>query len=182
MTKIWRIYLMKGTPKDNVPINDYCFKNKIAAMGWGLYSRNDDIKSGKITINSYEDYEKYAKVEPNIGKFYDVRRLACEAKAGDFIWTRVSGEHNLEYYLAKISPDSKYHYNYSDEAIKNEACNELTNIDWKFVGDTTVIDTDIINYSRGLTFCQLIDPDASEENREKFEEALKYTQDIYNKL
>ena len=175
MAKIWRIYLMKGAPKDNISIHDYCFKNKIAAMGWGLDSRNDDIKSGKITINSYEDYEKYAKVEPNIGKFYDVRRLACKAKAGDFIWTRVSGEHNLEYYLAKISPDSKYHYNYSDEAIKNEACNELTYIDWKFVGYNNVVNTDIICYSRGLTFCQLIDPDASEENRENFEEALKYT-------
>ena len=168
---------MKGGPKNTIPIHDYCFKNKIAAMGWGLDDKNADIKSGKISINSYADYEKYAANEYKKRDFANVERLACKAQPGDFIWTRANGE----YYLAKISADSKYRYNYRDEAIENEACNELTNIDWKFVGDSNVVDTNIINYSQGPTFCQLIDPD-KDENKNIFEKALEYTQKVYDKL
>lgn len=174
MTNVWRIYLKKGTPKNNTPIHEYCFKNKIAAMGWRIESKDEEIKSGKIFINCYEEYEEYAKVEPNIGAFNNVKLLACEVKTGDYIWTRVDGE----YYLSKVSPNSKYYYDCSDEAIENNACNQLTNINWKFVGNRDEINTDLINYLMGQTFCRLVDP----KNKTKFEEVLKYTKEIYNKI
>ena len=176
MTNIWRIHLRKGEVGDSVSIANYCFKNKVAAMGWVLNSKNDDIKSGKIIISSYEDYERYAINEYNKkSDFGDVRRLACEVQLGDFIWTHVDGE----YYLAKIATDSKYHYNYSDEAIENDACNELTNVIWKRIGNAQVVNTSIIRkelFEQGQTFRRLINP---KKNKDQFEFALKYTQDIY---
>ena len=175
MTNIWRIHLRKGGVGDSVSISDYCIHHMIAAMGWILNKKeNDDIKNGKIIINSYQDYAKYA--EKVYDKFDDVRRLAEEVKPGDFIWTRCD---NI-YYLAKVSENSKYHYNSSDAAIENDACNQLTNIEWKRIGDDQVVDTNIIKkewFEQGQTLRRLINP---EKNENSFKLALKYTQDIYN--
>ena len=65
MVNVWRMYLRNGSPGDSVPIYNYCINHNIAAMDWILKSKNADIQSGKITINSYEDYEAYAKFEPD---------------------------------------------------------------------------------------------------------------------
>ena len=176
MANIWRILLRKGESGNSVSIGNYCINHKIAAMGWILTSKNADIQSGKITINSYEDYKAYAQFEPNLGKFYDVRRLAEDVKPGDYIWTY----YNKIYYLAKVSTNSKYYYNVSDEAIENDACNQLTNINWIAVGDKKGVDERIRNrLQRGNTLQRLY---SQKTNKEKFDFALKYTQDIYNKL
>lgn len=119
MANVWRIHLVKDIPK-SPNYGEYCLKNNIAAIGWILDKYNDDIKAGKIKIESYSDYAKYA--EKYRAKFDDVRRLAEEVKPGDFIRTRVNGK----YYLAKVSVDSHYRYNFSDEALEYRACNELT--------------------------------------------------------
>lgn len=171
MTNVWRIHLRKGEAKDSVSIGDYCIYHMIAAMGWGLKSKNADIKSGNITINSYDDYKQYAKKEYD--KFHDVRRLAEEVKTGDFIWTFYNGI----YYLAKAGTDSKYKYDCSDEAIANDACNQLINIDWKGIGNHTVVDKRITDrLQRGSTLQRLYDP---KNNKDNFDFALKYTQAIY---
>ena len=172
MANIWRIHLRKGDAGDSVSIGNYCINHKIAAMGWGLNSKNADIQSGNITINSYKDYEYYAQMEGQ--SVNNVRRLAEEIKPGDFIWTRC----NNIYYLAKVSEHSKYKYDPSDEAIENDACNQITNIEWKCIGDDKVIDTNIIRkewFEQGQTLRKLIDP---EKNKNNFELALKYSQDL----
>ena len=175
MANIWRIHLRKGSGKDGVPIGDYCIKNRVAAMGFRLKKHQDKIKNRDIIVRNYNDYENYAKLEDV--NYYSVRLLAQEVKPGDFIWTRIDGI----FYLAKINSNCEYHYNYSDEAFEKSACNELTNVDWKRIGDDTVVDTDIIKkerFARGQTLCRLFNP---EDNRANFDLALKYTQNIYNK-
>ena len=173
MANVWRIHLRKGGAEGSVSIGNYCINHKIAAMGWILESKNADIKSGKITINSYTDYEYYAA--DVYGKVHDVRRLAEEVKPGDYIWTY----YDKIYYLARVGTDSKYYYNASDEAIQNDACNQLTNIDWKAVGDCNIVDERITNrLQRGCTLQRLFNP---KTNKANFDFALKYTKNIYNK-
>ena len=174
MANIWRIHLRKGRGKEAISIGDYCIKNRVAAMGFRLKKHKDEIKNGNIVIKDYDDYEKYAKLEDV--NYYSVRLLA-QVQPGDFIWTRIDGI----FYLAKINLNCEYHYNYTDEAFEKSACNESTNVDWKYIGDDTVVDTNIIKkerFERGQTFCRLFNP---EDNRTNFDLALKYTQNIYNK-
>ena len=173
MTNIWRIHLRKDENEKSVSIGDYCIHHQIAAMGWILEDKNADIKDGKIVIKNYKDYEPYAK--KLYDKFDDVKRLAEEVQVGDFIWTLYNGI----YYLAKVSEHSKYHYNPSDEAIANDACNQLTNIDWKRIGDDQVLDTNIIKkewFEQGQTLRRLIQLD-----NDNFNTVLSYTQKIYDK-
>ena len=126
MANVWRIHLIKDIPT-SPNYGNYCLNNKVAAMGWILEKYNDDIKAGKIKIETYSDYANYAA--KCFDKFDDVRRLAEDIKPGDFIWTCV----DKNYYLAKVSDKSHYRYNFSDEAIYYRACNELTNIEWKCI-------------------------------------------------
>ena len=93
--------------------------------------------------------------------------MAEELKPGDYIWAY----YNKIYYLAKVSTNSKYYYNVSDEAIENDACNQLTNINWKAVGDKKVVDERIRNrLQRGNTLQRLFNP---KTNKANFDFALK---------
>lgn len=171
MANVWRIHLLKDIP-ESPNYGEYCLKNNIAAMGWILDDYNADIKAGKIKIESYSDYAKYAK--ECFDKFDDVRRLAEEVKPGDFIWTRVDGK----YYLAKVSADSYYRYNSSDEAVKYRACNELTDIYWKLVGERKSIDERILErMERGRTFSRMFAEDSSELSY-----WLGYSQGTYDRV
>ena len=169
MANVWRIHLRKGKSGDSVSIGDYCIKNHVAAMGWILKKNDDEIKSGEIMINRYSDYEKYVGYE-DYKEHHCVKTLALKIKPGDYIWTYF----DKKYYVAKVSPDSKYNYNASDDAIRIEACNELTNINWKEVGDHTVVDERIvIGCQRGQTLRRVCNP---KTNKENYLAVLEYTQ------
>ena len=147
-------------------------RNNIAAMGWILDKYNADIQAGKIKIESYSDYAKYA--EKCHDSFSDVRRLAEEIKPGDFIWTHVNGK----CYLAKVSADSHYRYNFSDEAIKYRACNELTDIRWKLVGERKNMDKRLLNkMEQGQTLRRMV-----AENNPELSYWLSYSQKIYDRV
>ena len=171
MAMVWRI-LLKSDLTDSPNYGGYCLKNKVVAMGWILDKLNPDIASGKIKISNFADFESYAKLE--MDKYHDVRRLAKEIKAGDFIWTYVDGK----YYLVQVAADSRYKYNADSEAVAYRACNQLTNIDWKCVGDRKAIDEKIFKrLQRGTTLCRLFrlkNPD--------FAFGLQYTQEVFKKL
>lgn len=167
MADVWRIHLRKGKASASVPIGAYCIKNQIAAMGWKLKNNNAQIKN-------YADYENCARAEGT--NYRQVKVLAEKIKPGDFIWTY----YDKQYYLAKIGTDSKYNYNLSDEAIRNDACNELTNVHWKAVGDCTAIDEIIINgMQRGQTLRRICNP---KKNKFKFERVLKFSCHMYEKF
>lgn len=166
VANVWRIHLRKGVVGDTVSIGAYCIKNQIAAMGWILEHTDKEIEN-------YADYEICAQAEGlNISQ---VRTLAKKIKPGDFIWTYF----DKTYYLAKIGADSKYNYNASAEAIENDACNELTNVRWKAIGDYTAVDEIICSsLQRGQTLQRICDP---KNNKFNFERVLKFTRHIYEK-
>lgn len=171
MAMVWRILLKSDLP-DSPNYGEYCLRKKVAAMGWLLDKYNPDIASGKIKISDFADFEAYAKLE--MDKYHDVRRLAKEIKAGDFIWTYVDGK----YYLAHVAADSRYQYNADSEAIAYRACNQLTNIDWKCVGDRKDVDEKIFKrLQRGMTLCRMFG--AKNPN---FAFGLQYTQNVFAKL
>lgn len=171
MAMVWRILLKSDLP-DSPNYGEYCLRKKVAAMGWLLDKYNPDIASGKIKISDFADFEAYAKLE--MDKYHDVRRLAKEIKAGDFIWTYVDGK----YYLAQVAADSRYQYNADSEAIAYRACNQLTNIDWKCVGDRKDVDEKIFKrLQRGMTLCRMFG--AKNPN---FAFGLQYTQNVFAKL
>ena len=171
MATVWRIHL-KSDLKDSPNYGEYCLKNKIVAMGWILEKHNPDIASGKITVDSFADFEVYAKAE---GMDYNqIRLLAEEIKSGDFIWTYVGGM----YYLAKVTTDSRYKYNADSDAIYYRACNQLTNINWKLVGDRKNVDENIFKrLQRGTTLCRLF-----ALKNTNFAFGLQYTQEVFKKL
>ena len=171
MANVWRIYLIKDIPT-SPNYGNYCLNNKIAAMGWILEKYNDDIKAGKIEIKTYSDYAYYAA--KYFDKFDDVRRLAEDIKSGDFIWTCV----DKKYYIGKVSDKSHYRYNFSDEAIKYRACNELTNIYWQFAGTKDKIDERVLQrMERGQTLRRIF-----AEKNPNATWGLKYTEKKYEEF
>ena len=168
MANVWRIHLIKDIPT-SPNYGGYCLRKRVAAMGWILGKYNDDIKAGKIKIETYSDYATYAAKCFN--KFDDVRRLAEDVKPGDYIWTCV----DKGYYIGKVSDRSHYRYNFSDEAIKYRACNELTDIHWQFVGTKKQIDERILKrMERGQTFCRIF-----AEDNPNLAWVLEYTEKRY---
>ena len=171
MAMVWRILLKKDIPT-SPDYGECCLKNKIAAMGWILDKHNPDIVDGKIKISNFVDYETCAKAEGM--DCSQIRLLAEEIKAGDFIWTYVDGK----YYLAQVATDSRYKYNADSEAVSYRACNQLTNINWKCVGECKDVDEKIFKrLQRGTTLCRLFSP-----NNPDFTFGLQYTQKVFEKL
>ena len=84
MAMVWRIHL-KSDLTDSPNYGEYCLKNKVVAMGWILDKLNPDIASGKIKISNFADFEACAKAKGM--DCNQIRLLAEEIKAGDFIWT-----------------------------------------------------------------------------------------------
>ena len=171
MAMVWRIILKSDLP-NSPKYGDYCLQRNIAAMGWILDKHNSDIASGKIKISGFDDFEAFAKAEGM--NFSQVKLLAEKIKAGDFIWTYVGGK----YYLAQVAADSHYVYNVSDEAVMYRACNQLTDIDWKCVGDRKDVDEKIFKrLQRGMTLCRLFAP-----KNPAFAFGLQYTQNVFAQL
>ena len=171
MAMVWRI-LLKSDLTDSPNYGKYCLKNKIVAMGWILDKLNPDIASGKIKISNFADFEACAKAEGM--DCNQIRRLAEEIKAGDFIWAYVGGK----YYLAQVSADSRYRYNADSEAVSYRACNQLTNIDWKCVGEYKDVDEKVASrLQRGQVLERLFADDNSD-----FAFGLQYTQEVFAKL
>ena len=171
MLMVWRIILKKDVPT-SPNYGEYCLKNNIAAMGWLLDKYNPDIANGNIKISNFADFEVYAKtVGMNCNQ---IRLLAEEIKPGDFIWTYVGGK----YYLAQVAADSRYKYNADSEAIDYRACNQLTHINWKLVGDHKDVDEKILKrLQRGTTLCRLFAP-----KNPNFAFGLQYTQAVFKRL
>ena len=166
MANVWRIHLRKGYVGDTESIGAYCIRNQVAAMGWILEHTTAKIKN-------FADYEIHAKAEGL--NFSQVKMLAEQIKPGDFIWTHV----DKTYYLARVGADSKYNYNSSVEAVRNDACNELTNIRWKAIGDYTKIDETVCKgMQRGQTLQRICNP---KNNKSNFDRVLKFTEEIYEK-
>ncbi len=121
---VWRLQTNSGTGK----ITNYCFENKIAALGWSFREKEEVTDEIRNNIKSFEDYSKIAK---KIYKaFGSAKRLAYDVKEGDLIWMR--DEHGI-YYLGRVGNNPKWSFN--NDAFEIDACNQLSNVDWHKLND-----------------------------------------------
>ena len=174
----WRLKTWTGYP-EKIDIGWYCLKHSVGAMGWCLWALQSEMQSRKISINNILDYMKLAHT---VTKYPDNQLLSVEyldsakgAKTGDLIWMydrKQIGDRDSDFYIARVEEDSKYHYNLSNEAYANDACNELTNLHWLKVGKQAVVYPGVVRalWHRGYTFRRIsVAPQ-------------EYSQLVYNKL
>lgn len=118
---IWRI--QTNTSKGDIA--DYCINNTVAALGWSLSCPGLSELSGL----TFDKYCKFAEAEGY--KLDSVKKLKLEVELNDLIWMRKGGK----YYLARVTNESHWQYNNSNEAFSLDACNQLTGIKWIEIGD-----------------------------------------------
>lgn len=113
---VWRLQTKTGADHA-IKIAEYCYDNHVAALGWQV-----DADINPLNYEKYEElsYKKYGE------KIQSVRRLVQYVEWGDIIWMRNNGV----YYIGIVGKDSNWQYNNSEDAVKNDACNQLTNIYW----------------------------------------------------
>lgn len=176
MPTIWRLQTKTEGKIEN--IGNYCFKNKIIAMGWGLYYEQDGIRTvsdeeRKAIGNDFKKFEEAWKKhdeyliglgdslkEKNaIYKSIDsVKRLA-EMKTGDLVWMRIDGI----YYIGRVGEGSEWSFVADAYTTEMDACNQRSNIEWYKVGNESEVPGAINTaFIRGSTF-QRIHLDGAKE-------------------
>jgi hypothetical protein len=125
---VWRLQ----TNTDGGHIGQYCLDHRVAAMGWSLITCPQHIrKSIGVDFEKYLDEARsYGYKNPNVPV---VKRMYYSLSAGDLIWMR----HNGQYFMGRVSEDSKWQFNPTEEARQSDVANQYTNIEWKryFEGD-----------------------------------------------
>lgn len=145
---VWRIHA--NTSAGNV--FEYFMRENIAALGWSLcdtdkvrkdphkftgnYKELEEAVSAieKCYINDKDDCKDRFKVYDDLYKKhynksrqqYNIRRMLLEIKPNDLIW----GHYNGKYYIGRVTEESKYIFNASYDAVYNDACNQITDIEW----------------------------------------------------
>lgn len=114
---VWRLHTKTGKGS----ISEYCLNNSVAALGWSL------DRLSEAERNNIKTFDEYL----NQGRAYYKKELSCpkrfhNVEIGDLIWLR----HKGIYSLGRVSENTKWQFNTSDEATKIDACNQLTNIKW----------------------------------------------------
>lgn len=137
---IWRLQLKTG---NGIRIAKYCIENNIAAMGW-CYAKDSNRK----TVISWDEYKNLVKSHNH--KVNDsVKRFHNELKPGDLIWIRDNGI----YWLGRVTENSKWIFNSSEEATNKDASNQFTNIDWVRCGsESDVPGVVTTSFIKGSTF------------------------------
>ena len=129
---IWRLQ----TKTSGGAIAKYCIKNGVAAMGWSLINHPDYPNREVFDDLSFEIYCKYAaQMGYSSQSFASVKRLAQDVQENDIIWIRTSGL----YYFARVTAESHWRFNNDPEAVRMDACNQLTNIEWICAGDESEV-------------------------------------------
>lgn len=147
MGTVWRLQTRTDS-KDGKKVSKYYRDEAIAAVGWSI---NDDqikaynalafdkIKSDRNDIKSKETYykvlEEYNLFNIKPGKKIVAVETLARIEKGDYIWMRDNGI----YYLGYVGNNSKYEYNFSTEALENDSSNQITDINWKPIGDESQV-------------------------------------------
>lgn len=159
MTTIWRLQTNTASV-DGKKIGNYCLEKKIIALGWSLreeslmhlseQDRKNAINERK-QIQTFEDYQKLnskyliyddGKTNSNL------LTLSQNIEVNDLVWLRQDGI----YYLGRITHDSKWRYDSSQEALQFDASNQFTNIEWHKIGDESDVPGTITTaFIRGRT-------------------------------
>lgn len=163
MTTIWRLHANTDSD-DEKKISGYMLNEHIMAIGWSLKDshlrgtiKEEDMArvcKERNDIKTIDDYDKFCyeyKIYKN-GVNANVRRFTREIEEGDLIWIRNEGI----YYLGRFGSESTVGYYPSKENLENDACIQISNIDWIPIGDESVVPGAVTTalISR-LTFCRI---------------------------
>ena len=163
MTTVWRLHANTDSEKE-YNISGYMIEKNIMAIGWSLKDshlvgaiKEEDMdrvckeRDGIDSIDKYEGFCNKYKIYKN-GVNANVRRFTREIEEGDLIWIR----HEGIYYLGRFGSESTVGYYPSKENLENDACIQIRNVDWKPIGDESVVPGAVTTalISR-LTFCRI---------------------------
>lgn len=141
---VWR--LQTRTAAGN--ISDYCIKNNIVALGWSM--RDELSVSERDSITDFDVYCDYA--DKYYSSYDSVKRLR-DVKVDDLIWIRSDIG---KYYIGRVDEETEWLFNTTNEAVENDACNQLAKIEWKEViseGDESCVPGAISTaFIKGSTF------------------------------
>ena len=137
---VWRLQ----TNTQGGDIAQFCIDKHVVAMGWSLNTKMRE------TLGHNPTYEKYCGLADVYHKKYDsVIRLVEKTAVNDIVWMKYDGN----YYFARISNDSSWKFDFSDEAIELDATNQLTDVLWHKVGDESSVPGCLTTgFIRGSTF------------------------------
>jgi hypothetical protein len=129
---VWRLQ----TNTDGGNIGRYCLDHRVAAMGWSLIESPQNIREsiGDDFERYLEEARSYGYKNPNVPI---VKRMYSSLSVGDLIWMR----HNGQYFMGRVSEDSKWQFNPTEESRQLDVANQYTNIEWKryFEGDESSV-------------------------------------------
>lgn len=163
MTTVWRLHANTDSERE-YNISGYMIEKNIMAIGWSLKDshlvgaiKEEDMdrvckeRDGIDSIYKYEEFCNKYKIYKN-GVNANVRRFTREIEEGDLIWIRNEGI----YYLGRFGSESTVGYYPSKENLENDACIQISNIDWISIGDESVVPGAVTTalISR-LTFCRI---------------------------
>ena len=157
---VWRLQ----TNTNGGKIAEICLTKHVVAMGW----RVDD----EASLRQSPSLETYARMAKKMGKRYGdaVLRMAG-TQPNDIVWMKYAGQ----YYFARISEQSRWYYDFSEEAHSTDTTNRLSEVFWHLVDDksdeASVPGCLSTSFIRGSTY-QRINKDG----------IVEYSQMLYNKV
>ncbi len=172
---VWRLQLNTGGGN----IGEYCYRNHVASIGWSFVNQNISLEElGTIK----DDFSRYEKMCKKVGWSCNsnVRRLAFKVKEGDIIWMHYGGK----YYFARVTENSHWRFNCDldlqgkqSEAFNNDACNQITDINWieagTFGDEISIPGAIATGFFRGSTFQRI--------NKYGVKEFSQYLYNLYAK-
>lgn len=164
MTTIWKLHTKTSTKDGDKKIAQYLLDNQILALGWSLKDKDlignvkeedlEKAREDRKKIESIKDYYDFC-YEYKVYKNYvngNVNRFTREIEEGDLIWMRYDGI----YYLARFNSNSEVIYNCTQETLDNDACIQITNVNWQKIGDESSVPGAVATaFINRLTFCRI---------------------------
>ncbi len=155
---LWRIHL-KPDSKHNIDVADFCIRNKIVGIGWGIPQRpNTKEEYWRDGEKEYDGASNWKKAV-NAMLF---RMTPCE----DLIWTR---NKSGIYFLGQIL--SNWYYEDSQKHKDADIYN-LRKCSWFRVGTMVCVPGKVVNSFRASATVQRVHDDTAEE----------YSQFLFNRL
>lgn len=163
MTTVWRLHANTDSD-DKKKISGYMLEKNIMAIGWSLKDSHleetikeedmDRVCKERNELKTIVDYDKFCykyKIYKN-GVNANVIRFTREIEEGDLVWIR----HDGIYYLGRFGSESTVGYYPSKENLENDACIQISNINWVPIGDESAVPGSVTTalISR-LTFCRI---------------------------
>ncbi len=156
---VWRLHI--HTREDE--LGRYCLDHDVVAMGWSFEDllENSEPELAEIKARVYnlkDNWEDFLECAEDRDYKLDesLYRLHDNVKPGDSIWLYF----NDKYYIARVTSQSRWQF--CQEARKYHAANQLINIRWHEVGNSSSLVPPVIELAfsdEESTFRKILDYD-----------------------